>query len=532
VSSYHVTTFDSYNAHGQPLIITDPSGVVTTLAYDSRQRLTSRTAAGEQTIFQYWPTGLLRKVTLPDASYVEYGYDAAHRLTALADSQGNRIEYTLDALDNRIEEKAFDPSNALSRKRSQVFNQLSRLAQQFTASGSLSSATSFEYDNNGSLITQAAPLGRTKSSNYDALNRLDEATDGGAGTTQYGYNALDQLISVTDPRGLATAYTYNGLDDLKQQVSPDTGTTTNTYDSNGNLATSTDARSATTTYTYDALNRVTTAAFKIGATTDQAITYNYDAGTNGKGQLTSASDSSHSMAWTYDALRRVTGKSQVVGGSTKAVDYGYTNGQLTTMTTPSGQTITYGYTNNQITSVNINGVTLLSGVLYEPFGPVRQWRWGNATYMNRTYDTDGKVTQIDSAGLRTFGYDDAFRSTSNADLTNSAGALTWTYSYDANDRLTHAVRTNTDYGYTYDANGNRTSQTGSYPQTYATSATSNRLTSISGTLNRGYSYDAAGNVLSYSPQRVHLQQCRSSGQRCEWHDDHRVHLQCARRTRS
>ena len=29
-----VTTFDTYNAHGQPLQITDPNGVVTTLAYD------------------------------------------------------------------------------------------------------------------------------------------------------------------------------------------------------------------------------------------------------------------------------------------------------------------------------------------------------------------------------------------------------------------------------------------------------------------------------------------------------------------
>ena len=67
-----VTTFDSYNAHGQPLQITDPNGVVTTLAYDPRQRLTSRTVAGEQTQLEYWPTGLLKKVTLPDGSFLLY----------------------------------------------------------------------------------------------------------------------------------------------------------------------------------------------------------------------------------------------------------------------------------------------------------------------------------------------------------------------------------------------------------------------------------------------------------------------------
>ena len=35
----HVTTFNTYNAYGQPLTITDPNGVVTTLTYDARQRL-------------------------------------------------------------------------------------------------------------------------------------------------------------------------------------------------------------------------------------------------------------------------------------------------------------------------------------------------------------------------------------------------------------------------------------------------------------------------------------------------------------
>ena len=62
----HVTTYNTYNAHGQPLTVTDPNGVVTTLTYDARQRLTSRTVGSEQTTFEYWPTGLLKKTTLPD----------------------------------------------------------------------------------------------------------------------------------------------------------------------------------------------------------------------------------------------------------------------------------------------------------------------------------------------------------------------------------------------------------------------------------------------------------------------------------
>src|SRR6185295_2148711 len=49
-----VTTYNTYNAHGQPLTITDPNGVVTTLTYDLRQRLASRQVGTEQTVFEYW----------------------------------------------------------------------------------------------------------------------------------------------------------------------------------------------------------------------------------------------------------------------------------------------------------------------------------------------------------------------------------------------------------------------------------------------------------------------------------------------
>jgi YD repeat-containing protein len=45
----HVWTFNTYNAHGQPLTITDPNGIVTTLTYDARLRLLSRQIGTELT---------------------------------------------------------------------------------------------------------------------------------------------------------------------------------------------------------------------------------------------------------------------------------------------------------------------------------------------------------------------------------------------------------------------------------------------------------------------------------------------------
>jgi YD repeat-containing protein len=253
----HVTSYDDYNAHGQPLSITDPNGVVTTLAYDARQRVTSFTVGGEETTFEYWPTGQLKKTTLPDGSFLQYTYDAAQRLTQVADAQNNRIVYTLDDAGNRTKEEAFDPSGALTALHHRAFNTLNQLWKEIGADNTAAVTTTFGYDLNGNQTSAAAPLGRNSSNLYDELNRLRQITDPASGITLLGYDANDNLTSVTDPRGKVTTYTYTGFGEVKELVSPDTGTALSTYDSGGNLATSTDARGETGTYLYDALNRVT-----------------------------------------------------------------------------------------------------------------------------------------------------------------------------------------------------------------------------------------------------------------------------------
>jgi RHS repeat-associated protein len=494
----HLTTYTSYNAHGQPLTISDANGVVTTLRYDLRQRLTSRTTAGEPTSFSYYPTGLLQKVTLPDGSNITYTYDAAHRLTQVTDGAGNKIVYTLDAMGNRTAENVYDPSNTLHRTHSRVINSLNELYKDVNAAGTAAETTIFGYDPNGNGTSIAAPLARNTANVYDELNRLTQITDAAFGVTQLGYDAQDNLTSVTDSRSLATLYAYNGFGDLTQQRSPDTGTTTNTYDSGGNRATSTDARGAVATYGYDALNRVTSVAYSMSGTTDQSLSFTYDAGTNGKGRLTGASDANHSISWGYDALGRVTSQSQTVATATLAVSYGYTNADLTSIVTPSGQAVSYGYNaNHQVTSVAVNGVTVLNSATYEPFGPVNGWTWGNGTTASRTYDTDGKVSQIGDSGTKTFSYDDAFRITSLSDT--STGASNWTYGYDSLDRLTSGSSSGSvTRGWTYDANGNRLTETGSTPSAYSISSTSNQITGITGSLARTYTYDAAGNTVAYS----------------------------------
>jgi RHS repeat-associated protein len=452
------TTFNTYNAYGQPLTITDPNGVVTTLAYDARSRITSRQVGTETTGYSYYPTGLLNTVTLPDSSTVSYTYDGAHRLTDITDGLGNHIHYTLDAMGNRTAQSAYDPSNVLSRTHSQVFNTLSQLYQDIGAAGGTTVTTTLGYDSNGNQTSAAAPLSRNTGTQYDALNRLSQITDPASGVTVLGYDANDNLASVTDPKTLQTTYTHDGFGDLTQLVSPATGTTVNTFDSGGNLHTATDARGAIATYGYDALNRVTSTAYQIGGTTDQTLSFTYDAGTNGKGRLTGASDANQALAWSYDPLGRVTGKGQTVAGTTLSVGYGYTNGDVTVLTTPSGQTLTYTYADHQITGITVNSTALLASATYEPFGPVRGWSWGNGRTEVRLHDTDGNqslLTGIESVSLS---YDAAYRITGISNTTNSA--LSWTNGYDSLDRVTSAAQTAVTLGWSYDADGNRQQQTG------------------------------------------------------------------------
>jgi YD repeat-containing protein len=123
----HVTQYKAYDANGKLLSMTDPNGLVTTLVYDARHRLTSVDAGGETTTYTYDPAGQVTRITRPDGAYLAYSYDPAHRLIQTRDNLGNTISYTLDALGNRIQEEAHDPSGQLARSQTRIYDALSRL---------------------------------------------------------------------------------------------------------------------------------------------------------------------------------------------------------------------------------------------------------------------------------------------------------------------------------------------------------------------------------------------------------------------
>jgi RHS repeat-associated protein len=502
----HVTQISAYNAHGQPLAIVDPNGLTTTLAYDARQRLTSRNLGGEVTSYEYDGVGQLTKVTLSDGSFLSYTYDPAHRLTGIADSLGNRIAYTLDLMGNRTKEEVFDPSNALAQTRSRVYSSLNRLTQEI---GAQSQSTSYAYDNQGNVTGITDPLNRVTANAYDALNRLKQMTDPAAGVTRYGYDGLDQLASVTDPRNNATTYTVDGLGNLTAQLSPDTGSTTNAQDAAGNVVSSTDAKGQTTTSSFDALNRLTRIVYN-QATGSQLkqIDYAYDQGAFGIGRLTTLTETSaagsvlQSTAYSFDQKGRVTSEARTIGGVIATTSYAYdAAGRMTGMTYPSGRATSYQFDAlGRVSRIETTGggtsQVVLQDVAYQPFEPVKAFTFGNLQPYARTFDLDGRIASHSLANqTKVLAFDPASRITrieQQGTPTNFAD-----YGYDVLDRLTSTILPASTFGFSYDPVGNRLSKsTPSGTDTYAISPTSNRLASITGATTKTYAHDANGSITS------------------------------------
>jgi YD repeat-containing protein len=77
--------------------------------------------------FIYTPYGRLVRITEPSGAYIEFGYDAAQRVTSATDNLGNRVDYTLDGAGNIRDERYKTAAGPVARRVSRVFNDINRL---------------------------------------------------------------------------------------------------------------------------------------------------------------------------------------------------------------------------------------------------------------------------------------------------------------------------------------------------------------------------------------------------------------------
>ncbi|WP_227815936.1 RHS repeat-associated core domain-containing protein [Nitrogeniibacter aestuarii] len=489
-----VTEYLKYNAHGQILEMVAPNGVLTRYTYDLRQRMTSQQVGSLLTVFDYDPRGLLERVTLAEGSAIAYAYDDAHRLTGITQvATGERIEYTLDNAGNRTAETVFDAQGQVARQLAREFDALGRLWREIRSINGQSAATDYLHDAEDRLTHEINPLSETRQWQYNALGNLKAEIDALNATTQIVPDANGQAEAVIAANGAKTSFQVNGLGQVLFEGSPDRGNITYNYDDAGNLVSRTFASGITEVRTYDAASRPESIRYVKGATT---YWRQFDYQWNPRGQLEWLNAAGGNMKYEYDALGRVTRNLFNVMGPGMDVRYAYDNaGRVSRITYPSGRQLDIGYdTAGRIDNLAMAPYQLVSGVIYHPFGPVRQMTLLNGLVHTRELDANGLPSRITLGGVATdYGYDLAGRITTLDDTSGSP--YDQSFGYDAAGRITGYNGHPGPRGYTYDANGNRTSDTiAGMVTSIVMRNNSNRIYTIGG---KSVTYAADGAVRKY-----------------------------------
>ena len=378
---------------------------------------------------------------------------------------------------------------------------------------------------------------------YDTLNNLTCVVQKGSDTS--AFTTCAAAPAAWRPR----SFTYDSLSRLLTATNPESGTISYTYDLAGNVLQKTSPAanqtgSAVTTISacYDALNRPTGRAYSAQVCQNgqlpagtAAITYSYDAGTNGLGQLSSVIDQAGSASYTYDALGRLTAEQRTTNGISKSVSYEYNlDSSVKVIHYPSGAAITYtpDSAGRTLSATDIaNGINYVTGATYGPDNSITGFVNGNNgtfigianafSYNKRLQPVNISATTPSQQKVFAIGYDfHVGNGTTGSDNGNVWGITNFkdssrseSFTYDALNRLASAQTAGTDCtatlvdghtknwgdSYAYDAWGNLLSKTPTKCGGENIAGTMNTKNQPLGytagaTSTFNYSFDAAGNL--------------------------------------
>ena len=495
------TTTFSCNGGGLVTGIADPDNRSVSYGYDGSNNLTSYTdRAGGVTHYGYNATGLPVTITDPIGNQTVITYDASLRVGAVQDGAGSVTSFTygLSATNTTT------VTNALNAQTIYTYDPATGAMLSLTdPNGNVTHST---YDANMELLTTTDPLGHvitnTTTGGSDQTGSVDPLGIG----TGTAYNALHEPVVITDTQGQQTTTQYNALGDPITITDPLSYTTIMTPAANGLALARTDGNGHTTRYGYDAfgdtiavidaLNRVSTMVYdtnigRLSAVTDpklQTTTLGYDGEDrllqtsyqdhsvtqnliDADGNVIETVDSAGATLFKYDGDNRPIQQTYPDG---TVVSYSYdAAGRLQTKSEPGLPTTTYGYDPGGRLKTVSN--SLLGQFTYSYDAASRLTALGDPNGITTTYtlDNDNRVTGISEAkGANTL-LSDSFSyikpgggmgSQRMAETrTDSGVGSQWTYSYDADARLTGATvsgGTLATYRYGYDAVGNMTSNNG------------------------------------------------------------------------
>ena len=202
-------------AAGALSTITDPVGLVTTLAYDANGHLSTVTdPAGRVTTFTLDANGNLTKIVDPDGAATQYGYNSSHQLTSETDPNGKTASVTYDSFGRLSQETLFDGTSTVATTPAQESGLLA-----WGGTGNTGLPATLTYTGK---VTN--PDNATTALTFDKLGGVISKTDARNHTTTITRNANDWPTSITDPMGRTTTYQYDSSGNITQITRPDTST--------------------------------------------------------------------------------------------------------------------------------------------------------------------------------------------------------------------------------------------------------------------------------------------------------------------
>ena len=262
---------------------------------------------------------------------------------------------------------------------------------------------SFEYDLNGNLVKFTDRKGQITQLTYDGLNRRIQTDFTNGSSTQFEYDTVGNLVQIEDSISGKIQRGYDNLNRLIEEITPQ----------------------GVVTYNYDSISRRTSMSIN-GLT---SIAYEYDVAS----RLTQVAQGSLIVNLSYDASDRGNSISYPNGTTT---DYFYDiSSSLTKIlhTGPSGviEDLQYAYDS----SGNRIGFTRIGAQTDPP------------TDVQAAYNTANQLIQFNSETLT---YDE------NGNLVDDG---TYSYNWDAQNRLVGMNGPGTSASFDYDAFGRRVSKT-------------------------------------------------------------------------
>ncbi|MET9447688.1 polymorphic toxin type 17 domain-containing protein [Streptomyces cinerochromogenes] len=494
----------TYDDRGNVRTTEDPTGAETRYAYDSSGHLTAVTDAlghtrrivsnaaglpvalidelGHETAVRRDSFGRIVAVTDPLGHTTRMGWTVEGKPKWREYADGARESWTWDAEGNLIVHT--DPAGNITRQTVAPFDlpatrtdpDGTRYTFTYDTELRLTGVTnpdnrtwSYLYDEAGQLIAETDFNGRTLTYVRDAAGRLIARTNGAGEILRFTRDARGRVVAQEDGNGQITTYAYGSDGGLLRAANADAEVVLERNALGRILSETVNGR--TSTFEYDALGRRTRRVTPSGLVSD----WTYDAA----GRPVRLSSAAGSLNFSHDAAGREI--ERTFGEAVTLTQSWSPNGQMTAQSLTSAGTVpdrllqhrTYAYrVDGHLTEIR----ELTSGT--RRFGldgtgrvtEVRAHGW-TETYV---YDTVGKVREVSApghdspgerafegtlirrAGRTTYEYDIQGRLTRRTRKLLSGKTHTWSYVWNAEDRLTEVVTPSGDrWRYTYDPLGRR-----------------------------------------------------------------------------